>query len=152
RSEGANRGEARHEYQFNGKKEPKMFSSMPTSSGGCLPASLSRDGVRRGTDAKWTAQSGWIDRDGLPLPQTMLVVGYTVALEKWKNKKCETIVEHPLPDPETLNAAIPPSEWEPGINGQPQLPWKKVYVVWLIDLEKGSVFTYKNGTYGALLM
>jgi hypothetical protein len=81
---------------------------VPPSNGGGLPG----DRVIRGTVARWSATTGWVDRDGLPLPNTMLVIGYTTVLRRRKDKKPEYITEHPLPDPKQLNAAIPVEEWE----------------------------------------
>ena len=76
---------------------------VPPSNGG----GLSGDRVTRGTVARWSATTGWTDRDGLPLPDTMLVVGYTTVLRRWKDHKPEYITEQPLPDPNVLNDAIP---------------------------------------------
>jgi hypothetical protein len=117
--------------------------TVPPSGGGS-PLSLSRNRLLRGTIARWTDTTGWTDNDGLPLPETMFVIGYTTALQRWKDNKPETITEHPLPDPATLNAAIPVAEWEIGLDGKPRLPWKLVYVIYLIDLNTGAIFTYSN--------
>ena len=120
----------------------------PLSNGG----GLSGDRVRRGTVARWSATTGWVDRDGLPLPDTMLVVGYTTVLRRWKDKKPEYITEHPLPDPKHLNAAIPVEEWEIGLDGDPTPPWKLTYVIYMVDAGKtGGLFTYAHDTYGAML-
>jgi hypothetical protein len=81
----------------------------------------------------------------------MLVIGYTTVLRRWRNKKPEYITEHPLPDPEQLNAAIPIAEWEIGLDGKPSAPWKIAYVIYMVDLKTGAVFTYIHDTYGALL-
>ena len=81
----------------------------------------------------------------------MFVIGYTTALQRWKDNKPETITEHPLPDPKQLNAAIPVTEWEIGLDGKPRPPWKLVYVIYMIDLKTGAIFTYANSTYGAKL-
>jgi hypothetical protein len=104
----------------------------------------------RGTIARWASSTGWIDRDGLPLPETMLVIGYITVLRRWKNKRPEYITEHPLPDPDVLNAAIPISEWEIGLDGKPTRPWKLTYVIYLVDLKTGALFTYAHDTYGAM--
>jgi len=121
--------------------------------GSGLPSFLSRDGVRYGSDAKWTAVSGWTDRDGLPLPPIMLVTGYATMLERWREEEGRNVVEykieHPLPDPETLNATIPVTEWKIGLSGKPERPWKLLYAVYMIEPTKGLVFTWKNTTYGA---
>src|SRR5262245_7209109 len=121
--------------------------SPPSNGGG-----LSGDRVRRGTVARWSATTGWVDRDGLPLPDMMLVVGYTTVLRRWKDKKPEYITEHPLPDPKHLNAAIPVEEWEIGLDSNPTPPWKLTYVIYMVDAGKtGGLFTYAHDTYGAML-
>jgi hypothetical protein len=104
----------------------------------------------RGTIARWTSSTGWVDRDGLPLPETMLVIGYTTVLRRWKEKRPEYITEHPLPDPDVLNNAIPISEWEIGLDGKPTRPWKITYVIYLVDLKTGALYTYAHDTYGAM--
>jgi hypothetical protein len=124
---------------------------MPPSDGE-LPPGLSGDRVTRGTIAKWTNSTGWVDRDGLPLPTTVLVIGFFTCLRRWQDKKPEYKTEHPLPDPEALNAAIPISEWERGLNGEPRPPWKLTYVVYMIDAGvTGALYTWQGDSYGAML-
>jgi hypothetical protein len=41
------------------------------------------------------------------------------------------------------------SEWEPGLDGKPQAPWRHQVVVYLIDPVLGGTFTYLNSTVGA---
>jgi len=122
----------------------------PPSDGG-LPLTLSGNRVSRGTPARWTETTGWLDRDGLPIPDTMLVIGYTTVLRRWQNKKPFYITEHPLPDPDELNAAIPVAEWEIGLDGKPSKPWKTTYVIYMVDLKTGAMFTYEHDTFGAML-
>jgi hypothetical protein len=119
----------------------------PPISGGLLPG----DRVIRGTIARWSETTEWKDRDGLPIPDTMLVIGFTTVLRRWRNKKPEYITEHPLPDPEQLNAAIRIAEWELGLDGKPSQPWRTTFLVYLVVLQTGAVFTYIHDTYGALL-
>ena len=123
--------------------------TVPPSDGGS-PAGLPGDRVMRGTIARWASSTGWVDRDGLPLPETMLVIGYITVLRRWKNKRPEYITEHPLPDPDVLNNAIPISEWEIGLDGKPTKPWKLTYVIYLVDLKTGALYTYAHDTYGAM--
>jgi hypothetical protein len=104
----------------------------------------------RGTIARWASSTGWVDRDGLPLPKTMLVIGYITVLRRWKEKRPEYISEHPLPDPDVLNNAIPIAEWETGLDGKPRRPWALTYVVYLVDLQTGALYTYAHDTYGAM--
>src|SRR5215467_10963648 len=122
-------------------------STLPTNEGIGLPG----DRVTRGTIARWSANGGWVDRDGLPIPEMMLVIGYTTVLQRWKDKKPEYITKHPLPDPEQHNATIPVAEWEIGLDGKPTPPWKLTYVVYMVDLKTGALFTYAHDTYGAML-
>jgi len=123
----------------------------PSGDGSGLLAGLSSDRVTRGTVARWADTTNWVDRDGLPLPSPMLVIGYTTILRRWKEHRPEDITEHPLPEPAALNAAIPIKEWEVGLDGKLQEPWKLTYVVYLVDLKTGSLFTYANNTFGAML-
>jgi hypothetical protein len=104
----------------------------------------------RGTIARWASSTGWVDRDGLPIPETMLVIGYTTVLRRWKEKRPEYISEHPLPDPDELNKAIPIAEWETGLDGKPRRPWAITYVIYLVDLKTGALYTYAHDTYGAM--
>jgi hypothetical protein len=81
----------------------------------------------------------------------MLVIGYITVLRRWKNKRPEYITEHPLPDPDVLNDAIPIAEWEIGLDGKPRKPWNLTYVVYLVDaIKTGALFTYAHDTYGAM--
>ena len=124
----------------------------PPSGDGGLPLSLSGNRVSRGTPARWTETTGWRDRDGLPIPDTLLVIGYTTVLRRWQNKKPSYITEHPLPDPDELNAAIPTEEWENGLDGKPSKPWKSTYVIYVVDINKtGALYTYEHDTFGAFL-
>jgi hypothetical protein len=47
-----------------------------------------------------------------------------------------------------LNATIPVSEWEEGIDGKPRAPWQHQWAVYLIDPEDGSTYTSCNSTWG----
>ena len=104
-----------------------------------------------GTFARWNENSGWVDRDKLPLPSTMFVIGTTTVLQKWKDGKAEVKSTHPLPNADELNAAIPTAEWEPDLTGKPTPPWKLNYVAYMVDLNTGAIFTYANHTWGAKL-
>jgi hypothetical protein len=121
--------------------------SVPPASDSGLPIS---DKVRRGVDAKFTDH--WHDRDGIDLPSPVLVVGTGTALERWEDKRPSYITAKPLPNPDDLNATIPKSQWETGLNGQPEPPWKKIYVFYFVDPISGSLYTYKNSTWGTQQM
>ena len=129
-----------------------MNVPVPPSGDGGLPLSLSGNRVSRGTPARWTETTEWRDRDGLPIPDTLLVIGYTTVLRRWQNKKLFYITEHPLPDPDELNTAIPTEEWENGLDGKPSKPWKTTYVIYMVDVKMtGALFTYEHDTFGAKL-
>ena len=103
----------------------------------------------RGQILRWSDTSGWSDRDGLRPPDLLLVLACNEALQRWKGKKAENIMDKPLPDPNELNAAIPITEWEPGIDSKPRPPWAHMAMVYLIDPATAGVFTYLNSTVGA---
>jgi hypothetical protein len=106
------------------------------------------DRLLKGQHARWTDSKGWHDRDGLPIPSPLLVVGVTTALQSWKDKVPTVIVDKPLPDPDELNAAIPQSEWEVGLDGKPRPPWQTVCVVYMVDENTGQTYTAVNSTTG----
>ena len=60
------------------------------------------------------------------------------------------IIEHPLPDVDALNAAIP-KPWPIGLDGQEKPPWALHYVVYFCDPQTGSLYTFCNKTGGAQL-
>src|SRR5262249_20976122 len=107
--------------------------------------------VSHGTPARWTETTGWRDRDGLPIPDTMLVIYYFKALRSWVNKRATYNIDDPLPNLDELNASIPRSEWPLGLSGEPEKPWKFVYVFYLVALKTGTMFTYEHDTFGAML-
>jgi hypothetical protein len=121
--------------------------TTPSSNSGFLPG----DRVTRGTVARWSESAGWVDRDGLPLPDTMFVVGYTTTVRRWVDNKPIDITEHPLPDPEQLNATIPVEQWERGLDGNPRKPWSRTYFIYMVDLKTGALYTYANSTFGCML-
>jgi hypothetical protein len=121
--------------------------SVPSSNdGGC---GLPGDRARR-TPARWSANTSWVDRDGLPLPPEMLVIGQEIVLRRWQNKRPEYITGHPLPNVDELNATIPIDQWELGLDGKPSKPWKITYVVYLVDLKTGALYMYAHDTFGAM--
>jgi hypothetical protein len=102
----------------------------------------------KGVHARWTDSKQWHDRDDLPIPCPLLVVGVTTALQMWKNKVAQVILDKPLPDPNSLNATIPQSEWEIGLDGKPRPPWAVVFAVYMVNLKTGQMYTACNSTRG----
>jgi hypothetical protein len=71
-------------------------------------------------------------------------------LRRWKDGHPDEIVDHPLPDPDELNAAIPMSEWELGVDGKtPRPPWEYTFKVSLVNLNTGEFFVFASATVGA---
>ena len=86
--------------------------------------SLASGRLIKGQLLRWNETNGWLDRDGLRPPEIMLAIALSEALQCWKGKKpVETITAKPLPNVDTLNSAVPASEWEPGLDGKPKPPW-----------------------------
>jgi hypothetical protein len=103
----------------------------------------------RGSVIRWDATQHWQDRDGLAPPEQLLVIRVNEVLQKWKDGKPEVIDTKPLPDENGLNAAIPVEEWEEGMDGRPQPPWKHTMVLYAIDARTGSFYTFASSTIGA---
>jgi hypothetical protein len=96
-------------------------------------------------DGRWSA-------DGLPLPERLLVVGYTRGLQCWRDGELLDELderEGPLPDVDELNAPIPREEWETGRYGGLKPPWALAYVIHLIDPQTAELYTFINTTIGA---
>jgi hypothetical protein len=96
----------------------------------------------------------WKDGDGLTPPSELLVVGTAKGLQCWgkDNDLLDVVLEtpgEPLPDAAELNAKIPQNEWGTDLTGKPRPPWQLNHVVYLIDMETASTFTYLNSTAGA---
>ena len=52
-----------------------------------------------------------------------------------------------MPDPKTLNTAIPPEESEIGLSGNPEPPWSRYFGVYVMNTA-GEVFSSVNKTQG----
>src|SRR6516162_6728975 len=103
----------------------------------------------KGILARWTDTGGWKDRDGVALPSPVLIFGVLECLQCWKDKRPVTKADKPLADPDVLNAAIPQSEWEMGLDGKPKPSWAHVVGAYLVDPAGGGIFTYMSDTAGA---
>jgi hypothetical protein len=98
-------------------------------------------------DGVWSA-------DDMPIPEPLLVSGYTRGLQCWKDGEMLDELDErdeSLPDVDALNEQIPQNEWRTGLNGQPEPPWRIVYVVYLTDMETAELYTWINSGYGAML-
>jgi hypothetical protein len=123
---------------------------IPPSGGGVL-GPPSADRVQRGLILNWNDTADWHDRDDCKVSGTggMLVMGMFEALQRWQEHRPYYITQHPLPDPEQLNAKIPQSEWELDMNDDPTPPWKRAFGVYLVNEKTGTLYTYCNTTVGA---
>ena len=90
----------------------------------------------------------WSTGDGTKLTPDMqwIALGTAEAIQRWKNNKpVETIKKTPgvpLPDVEGLNAKIPQSEWEMGLDRKPRAPYQHQYLVYLLNPNDASLITY----------
>jgi hypothetical protein len=110
------------------------------------------DRLLRGTRIGWTDTNKWVDRDGMPPPDTMIVIAVDEALQKWQGKKVvEVIRDKPLSNVNTLNEATDKNTWEIGLDNKPKPPWEHSYFVYLLDPATATTYTYVNSTYGAKL-
>jgi hypothetical protein len=101
--------------------------------------------IEKFVDGDWSI--GGVPSD----PKRRLVAISTQSyIRRWRDKRIvETITEKPLPDLATLNAAVPASEWEIGLNGAPRPPYELAHRVDLLNLDSGEHTTFVAATYGA---
>ena len=98
-------------------------------------------------DGRWSTQDN-PDMTG----QQLLGLTTAKAIQRWHlDKRVGEFVDTGtgLPDVDELNDAIPRTEWETGLDGQPRPPWQRQYVLYLLNTSDASIFTFANGTIGA---
>jgi hypothetical protein len=102
-------------------------------------------------DGHWSSKDGTV----LTADTRLVALSTATALQRWKdNKPAETILKtpgQPLPDVEDLNARIPEAEWEMGLGGVKRAPWVRQHIVYLLNPQDASVFTFINSTSGAAI-
>jgi hypothetical protein len=97
----------------------------------------------------------WADRNEISFPTgtVMLALGTTQALQHWQDgMPIDAIVKQagqPLPDVQELNAKIPEEAWDLGLDNKPRPPWVLQFVVYLLDPNDASTYTFINSTIGA---
>src|SRR5215471_3625885 len=84
-------------------------------------------------------RQGWQRHDGVPLRKDAqyLCLGTRRANQRFVDRVPEIITAKPgeeLPSVDELNAAIPQTEWPIGLTGQPEGPWKRERIVYMIDV------------------
>jgi hypothetical protein len=109
------------------------------------------DRLLRGTLIRWTDSNKWVDRDGMPPPETMIVIAVDEALQRWLGKPVEVIRDKPLPNVNMLNETTDKNTWEIGLDNKPKAPWAHSYLVYLLDPATATTYTYVNSTFGAKL-
>jgi hypothetical protein len=103
--------------------------------------------IGRCVDGRWTIDGIEPSKD-----KRFIGLGTAEAVQCWRDEMpIETIVKKagmPLPDIAELNAKIPQSQWEDGLNG-PRPPWVHSFIAYFLDPADGSIWTYINSTVGA---
>jgi hypothetical protein len=97
----------------------------------------------------------WARHDGVPLRSGALYLGLGVrsALQRFVDRVPEVITAKPgekLPDVDELNRQIPIEEWPVGLTGTAEPPWKREFIVHMIDIVDLTILTYSNHTIGAV--
>jgi hypothetical protein len=103
----------------------------------------------RGIRVSWNRTQHWHDRDGVAVPSEMFLVSVREFLQRWKDGRPEIIDAKPLPRADDLNSAIPVSDWQIGIDGQPTPPWQHTVAFYFINLASGETYTFASSTVGA---
>src|SRR6516165_11794534 len=75
---------------------------------GDFPLEISSTRVSHGTPARWTEEKGWLDRDGVAIPDTMLLVYYFQGFRRWVNKRATYNVDD-LPSDSKLDEPFSPA-------------------------------------------
>ena len=97
-------------------------------------------------DGRWS-----VDGTAIPPETQLLAIATGEALQCWRDRTAIDIPKRPdapLPDAKELNAKIPQSEWELGLDNQPRPPWQHVYLAYLINVQNASMYTFINNTIG----
>jgi hypothetical protein len=132
-----------------------MSDHLPTVSDDGFDDTSSDNRLIQGAVAR-CVDGVWSTSDGTKLTPDMqwIALGIAEAIQRWKNNRpVETIKKTPgvpLPDVEDLNAKVPQSEWEMGLDRKPRAPYQHQYLVYLLNPNDASLITYINSTFGAL--
>ena len=98
---------------------------------------------------KWSADGGWVDRDGVAAPSPLLVVKVDEILRMWKDGQPTDISPSRCRIPMSSTPQIPVSEWEEGFDGRPVPPWAHYVVAYLVNPETATKYVYAAKTVGA---
>jgi hypothetical protein len=119
---------------------------------------LEPDRITVGQLAKYIDnRDGWsMHETKKPMPKNhdYLGLGTRRALQSWDDGRPKIIAEvaggAPLPSVDELNAQVPEEQWEIGLSGKPEPPWKKQFIFYWLDLHDLTVMTFANSTLGAM--
>lgn len=96
-----------------------------------------------------------VDNEPFPADKKLIALGTKIAAQLWKDQRpIETIVQRPGEpsiDIDKLNAGIPKTEWETGLDGNPRPPWQLNYVIYLLDPDDGSPTQWSTPPRGCAL-
>lgn len=103
-------------------------------------------GRARGSFLSWNID--WKTSDRVDPPPLLVGIRMHECLRRWQDHVPTDITDQPLPDPDELNAKIPTSEWELGVDGRPRPPWEHTVVIRFVDPSTGALYTYASATAG----
>jgi hypothetical protein len=137
------------------EREQQLTSATSTAvdSDDNFGAPATDDRIIQGELAK-CVDGRWHDRDKRAIPSKVLALATFTIVQRWRDQKPQETIDgrvSALPDVTELNAAIPESEWETGIDGKPRPPWQRQEVVYLLDEATAQKYTFASGTVGATI-
>jgi hypothetical protein len=130
-----------------------ISDNIPVCGDGFDDVANNNDRLIQGTILKFDAGT-WTTREGTTIAPdlALLALDTNQALQCWKDQTpVETIIKRlgeALPDIDELNAEIPESEWDMGLDGKPREPWQLQHIVYLMNPVDAEMFTAINSTIG----
>jgi hypothetical protein len=112
--------------------------------------------VIQGALMKFTNEATWITGDEeLSVELELIVIDVGRVVQKWQDgTPTETIILAPgqkFPDINKLNETVPKKEWEDGPDGKPRGPWQAQHVVYLLNPQDMTRYTWPTGTTGGAI-
>jgi hypothetical protein len=132
--------------------ELTVMNEMPTADDGFADAaSDAQERVIRGQLLKFADGRWKVGNEGIPVDDGMQLIVLSVA-QAWvrlrKGEKPQYVWRQPggkLPSRETLSDRDE-REWEPGLDGRAQDPWRDTRFVWFTT-HNGALFTFTNASW-----
>jgi hypothetical protein len=112
--------------------------------------------VIQGALVKFTNEATWVTGDEeLSAELELIVIDISRVVQKWQDGvPVETIILEPgqkFPDIKVLNTEVPEEEWEEGPDGKPRGPWQAQHVVYLLNPQDMTRYTWPTGTTGGAI-